>query len=97
MSSVPARTWGWLPTRPDDVAVDAREAADDVHRPQLVDLEEVAVVDDLGDDLLHVVGLVGRVRDEVDDPLAAPVGVGPLGSKYRAGPRGCCGGRNERR
>ena len=39
----------------DDVTVDAREAAHDVHRPEREDLEEVAVVDDLGDHLLHVV------------------------------------------
>ena len=38
-------------------------------------LEEVAVVDDLGDDLLHVVRLVRRVGDEVDDAVARAVGV----------------------
>ena len=39
----------------DDVAVDAREPAHDVHGPEREDLEELAVVDDVGDDLLHVV------------------------------------------
>ena len=38
-------------------------------------LEEVAVVDDLGDDLLHVVRLVRRVGDEVDDPVARALGI----------------------
>ncbi len=48
----------------DHVAVDAREPAHDVAGPQRVDLEELAVVDDLGDDLLHVVRLVRRVGDQ---------------------------------
>ena len=51
----------------DDVAVDAGEPAHQVHGPQAVVLEEVAVVDDRGDDLLHVVGLVGAGRDELAD------------------------------
>ena len=55
--------------------VDAGEPAHDVHRPQGVDLEEVSVVDDLGDDRLHVVRLVRGVRDQLDDAVAAPVGV----------------------
>ena len=38
-------------------------------------LEELAVVDDRLDDLLHVVGLVRRWRDEVDQLGAAPLGV----------------------
>ena len=50
----------------DDPAVDAGEAAGDRHGPVGVDLEVVAVVDHRGDDLLHVVGLVGRGRHQVD-------------------------------
>jgi len=38
-------------------------------------LEEVAIVDDLGDHRLHVVGLVRRVGDEGNDVIAAAVGV----------------------
>ena len=72
----------------DDVTVDAREAAHDVHRPERVDLEELAVVDDFGDDLLHVVGLVRRVGDEVDDRVAEAVGI-VVGLEAAAGPRGC--------
>ena len=60
---------------PTDVTVDAREPAHDVAGPERVHLEELAVVDDLGDDLLHVVRLVGRVGDEVDDAVAGAVGV----------------------
>src|SRR4029450_1009415 len=58
MSSGPAGVGGWVPDEHADVAVDAREAAHDVHRPVLMHFEEVAVVDDLGDHGLHVVRLV---------------------------------------
>jgi hypothetical protein len=54
----------------DDVAVDAREPGDDVHRPQGEGLEELAVVDDLGHDLLHVVGTVRRIGDHSDQVVA---------------------------
>ena len=64
-----------VPDDADDVAVDPREPAHDVHRPERVHLEELAVVDDLGDHLLHVVRLVRRVRDELDDPVARAVGI----------------------
>ena len=57
------------------MAVDAREPAHDVHRPERVHLEELTVVDDLGDDLLHVVRLVRRVGYEPDDPIARAVGI----------------------
>jgi hypothetical protein len=58
MSSTPA---SWLRLVADDadrVAVQAREAADDVLGVVLVDLEELAVVDDQPHDVAHVVGLV---------------------------------------
>src|SRR5258705_13106010 len=43
---------------------ETREPADDVLGPVLVHLEEVAVVDDTADDLVHVVRLVWVVGDE---------------------------------
>ncbi len=49
---------------PDGAAVDAAEADDDVAGPFGLDLEEFVVVEDAADDLVHVVGLVRRVRDE---------------------------------
>ena len=49
---------------PDGVAAEPREAADDVRRPVRLHLEELAVVDDLRDHLLHVVRLRRLVRDE---------------------------------
>ena len=42
----------------DRMTAQPREAADDVLRPALVHLEEVAVVDDAPDDVVHVVRLV---------------------------------------
>ena len=49
---------------PDAAAVDAAEADDDVAGAFGLDLEEFVVVEDAADDLVHVVGLVRRVRDE---------------------------------
>ena len=74
MSSVPARFDGLVADDADGVAVDAGEPAHDVAGPERVDLEELAVVDDLGDHLLHVVRLVRRVGDQVDDAVARAVG-----------------------
>ena len=51
----------------DGVAVEAGEAAHDRAGPVREVLEELAVVDDGRDDLLHVVGLVGRGGHEVDE------------------------------
>ena len=64
MSSTPASCAGWLPTIPTDEAVEAREAADDVLRVVLVDLEELVVVDDQLDDVAHVIRLVRVVRHD---------------------------------
>ena len=75
MSSVPAITFGWFATIADRAPVEASEAGDDVHRPQREDLEELAVVDDAADHLVHVVRLLGAVRDEVGEPLVHPLGV----------------------
>ena len=57
----------------DRVAVEAREAADDVRRVVLVDLVELAVVDDRPHDVAHVVGLVRVRRHDVVE-----LGVHPL-------------------
>ena len=48
----------------DGPAVEPSEPAHDVARPVLVDLEELAVVDDPADHRRHVVGLRRRVRDQ---------------------------------
>ena len=45
-------------------ALDPAEADDDVRREQRLHLEELAVVEHVLDDGVHVVGLVGRVGDE---------------------------------
>ncbi len=66
----------------DGAAFHAREARDDVLRVGLLDLEEVALVDDLQDQLFHVVGLVWIVGDQrVERRLGAlrTVGGGKLG------------------
>ncbi len=64
-----------VPDDPDDVTVHPRVAAHDVHGPERVDLEELAVVDDVGDHVLHVVGLVGCVGHETWDRVARALGV----------------------
>ena len=48
----------------DRAALDPAEADEDVRREQRLHLEELAVVEDVLDDGVHVVGLVRRVRDE---------------------------------
>ncbi len=48
----------------DGRALHAREADDDVAGEARLQLEEIALVDHLGDQLLHVVGLVGAGRDQ---------------------------------
>ena len=55
------RVVGHDPHRP---TLDAGEPDDHVGREQRCDLQEVAVVDQGLDDLVHVVGLVGAVRDD---------------------------------
>ena len=61
-----------MPTTPTRVAVEARVAADDVLREVLLDLEELAVVDDEAHDVAHVVGLVRRVGDDLVELLVHP-------------------------
>ena len=48
----------------DGTAFNARKTNDDVRREQWLNLEEVLVVNDVLDDLVHVVRLVGRVGDD---------------------------------
>ena len=55
--------------------VQPREPDDDVAREVLVDLEELAVVDHVGDDVAHVVRLVGVVRNDVVKGLVHSVRV----------------------
>ena len=50
----------------DHLAVEPGQRADDVAGPALVDLQVVAVVDDLLDDLAHVVRAVAVGRDQVE-------------------------------
>ncbi len=57
MSSTPARICGLVGDDADGAAVQAREADDDIAREVLLHFEEVAVIDDAGDDVLDVVGL----------------------------------------
>ena len=57
----------------DRVAVDPAEADDDVRREQRVDLQELAVVEDGFDDLVHVVGLVGESGIRVSSSRSSSV------------------------
>ena len=59
-------------------------------------LEELAVVDDLADDLLHVVGLVRAGRQDLAQRGAQAVGVVSR-SRRAAAPRGCSEGRKPSR
>ena len=58
----------------DDLAVEPGQRADDVAGPALVDLQVVAVVDDLLDHLAHVVRRFPLGGDQVEQQLAAAVG-----------------------
>ena len=75
----------------DRAALDPAEADDDVRREQRLHLEELPVVEDVLDDRVHVVGLVGRVRDERVE-LEVDVGDLEVGRRRRttAPRRGCC-------
>ena len=84
-----------VPDDADGVAVQSGEAADDVLGETLVDLEELPVVDDALDDLLHVVRLGRLVRDERVE-LRRPPACGSVGSANGGGSRLFCG-RNESR
>ena len=66
----------------DDTAVQPREADDDVQGKILVRFEELAVVDDGPDHVLHVVGLVGVVRD---DGVQGRGGAAWVIARYRRG------------
>ena len=66
-------------------AFHAAEADDDVRREAGVDLQELAVVQHAVDHLVHVVGLVRRVRDE---RVELSVGLGHLEDLRTAAPGG---------
>ena len=59
----------------DDLAVEARVADDDVRRKELLDLEELAVIDERADDFLHVVWHVRIVRHDGVEALILAVRV----------------------
>ena len=59
MSSVPAIDIGWLATIPTGRPPIVAKAGDEVRRPVGAQLEQVAVVDDAGRDVPHVVGTGG--------------------------------------
>ena len=56
----------------DSLAVQSRETTDDALGPVWEVLEELTVVHDLGDDLLHVIGLVGRCGQDAAQRFAEP-------------------------
>ncbi len=64
---------------------DAAKTDDDVAGKRLLDLEEIALIDDLVDQLLHVIGLVGigwhqRIERHLE-PLAVIDSVGQCGTR----------------
>ena len=61
----PGEHHGLVADHSDRPAIEAGEAAHDVPGPGRVVLHELALVDDGGDDLAHVVGHVGAVGHEV--------------------------------
>ena len=96
MSRTPASDLRLVGDDADHLAVEPGQRADDVAGPALVDLQVVAVVDDLLDDLAHVVGPVAVGRDEVEQDVAAPVGR-VVGCGATAGSRGCSAGSSDSR
>ena len=97
MSSTPASARGWLPTTPTGVAAEPREAADEVLGPALVDLEELAVVDDPAHDHRFMsYGLAGSSGMSVSSSASSRSTADRTGSAYGGGSRLFCG-RNESR
>ena len=74
MSRTPARDWRLVGDDADDVAVEPGQRADDVGGPARVDLEVLAVVDDLLDHLAHVVGAVASAGTRSSSGVVAAVG-----------------------
>ncbi len=58
---------------PGGTPAEAREAGDDRLRPLALHVEELAVVDDAADHLIHVIGLAVGVRQHVEQLLLATV------------------------
>jgi len=69
MSSVPASTLGWFAITPIVRPSSLASPVTTFIAQKREDLEEVAVVDDAPDDLVHVVRLLRGVRDEVREAL----------------------------
>src|SRR3546814_13412695 len=60
----------------DRAPLDAPEAAEDVARMRRLHLEEIALVDRLADQFVHVIGLVRRWRDQrVEALVGAVIGI----------------------
>ena len=75
----------------DRMPLDPSEADDDVRREQRVHLAEVAVVEQVLDDLVHVVGLVGRIGDErVEERVVLVHHRRTPSCRIPAADRGCC-------
>lgn len=64
MSRQPHELGGLVGHDADGAALDAAEADDDVLRVTGLDFQELVLVEDPGDDLVHVVRLVRRIRDQ---------------------------------
>jgi hypothetical protein len=69
-SRMPPRWLGCWPRCP-PAAADAREAGDEVARPAGLDVEPLAVIDDRGDELVHVVGARGVLGQQIEQRLLA--------------------------
>ena len=97
MSETAGELGGLVGDDADAAAVDPAEADDDVGGVLGLDLEELVVVEDAPDDLVHVVRLVRRVRDQgVEFEIFLVQGMSPRCRRppqvrAGAGPRcGCC-------
>src|SRR5262249_62360304 len=58
---------------PDRIAADPRQAGDDVAGKSILDRKEVSVVNDAANDLVHVKGLAGILRNDAQQLLVAAV------------------------
>src|SRR3546814_64298 len=69
----------------DRAPLDAPEAAEDVARMRRLHLEEIALVDRLADQFVHVIGLVRRWRDQrVEAFVGAVIGIARRAERHAA-------------
>jgi hypothetical protein len=87
----PGRHGGLVGHDSDDIPVEPGERADHVRGPVRVHFKEIAVVDDLADDLAHVVGAGGIGGDEVefDDTSAAAAMFAVVAALVHAAGKAC--------